>query len=399
MEVSSMFADAALKPILCVEMHTIGQPTRIIYKGFPELSGTLLDQRAQAKRDHDHVRTRLMLEPRGHFDMYGALLRPQTELTTSGEAHMGVLFMTNDGFSTMCGHATIALGRFLVDTHDKSIFPRRDELLHDPKTSTIKLNLHAPCGLVKVTVPTTPDGTKSDPSKPVSFESVPSFATGINIPIPLPPQYRWPELGSRESVTTDLSYGGAFFCMISATELGFPQGLAGIDLDATNKATRLLKAAIIGDPQLQRLLHHPENTDLGFLEAVIVVDDTLGNPTPGSKGSETGICFFADQQVDRSPSGSGVSARIALAHAKGVLRQDESWTYHSLVSNAFAGKGAFTGSVITADQDAAVVDGHASLAVCARVEGFAYYTGFHCFVVEGADSIGEQGFTLRSLGG
>jgi trans-L-3-hydroxyproline dehydratase len=394
-----MFADAALKPMLCVEMHTTGEPTRIIYRGFPELSGTLLEQRAQAKRDHDHVRTRLMLEPRGHFDMYGALLRPQTELTTSGEAHMGVLFMTNDGFSTMCGHATIALGRFLVDTHDKSIFPRRDELLHDPKTNTIKLNLHAPCGLVKVTVPTTPDGSKSDPSKPVSFDSVPSFATGINISIPIPPQYRWPELKARECIMADFSYGGAFYCMVSAAELGFPQGLIGIDLDATNKATRLLKAAIITDPQLQSLFHHPDHTDLGFLYAVIIVDIALCTTAPGSSGSETGICFFADQQVDRSPTGSGVSARIALAHAKGVLRQGESWTYHSLVSNAFAGKGAFTGSVITADKNAAVIDGHASLAVCVRVEGFAYYTGFHSFVVEGADPIGEQGFTLRSLGG
>lgn len=399
MEIPPKFAVAALKPILCVEMHTTGEPTRIIYKGFPELSGTLLEQRAQAKRDHDHVRTRLMLEPRGHFDMYGALLRPKTELTMSGEAHMGVLFMTNDGFSTMCGHATIALGRFLVDTHDKSIFPRRDELLHDPKANTIKLNLHAPCGLVKVTVPTTPDGIKSDPSKPVSFESVPSFATGINIPITLPRQYRWPEIKSQNIITVDFSYGGAFYCMISAAELGIPQGLASIDLDAANKATRLLKTRIMVDHTLQRFFHHPDHADLGFLYAVIIVDDTLGMPAPGSKGSDTGICYFADQQVDRSPTGSGVSARIALAHAKGVLRQGESWTYHSLVSNAFAGKGSFTGSVITAEEDASVVPGHKALAVCVKVEGFAYYTGFHSFVVEDADPIGEQGFTFKCLGG
>lgn len=399
MEFLSIFADAALKPILCVEMHTTGEPTRIIYKGFPELSGTLLEQRAQAKRDHDHVRTRLMLEPRGHFEMYGALLRPETELTRSGEAHMGVLFMTNDGFSTMCGHATIALGRFLVDAHDERIFPRRNELTHDPKTDTIVLNLHAPCGLVKVTVPTTPDGNKADPSRPVSFDSVSSFATGIDVTIPLPPQYRWPELKTRDSVTADFSYGGAFYCMISAAELGFPQGLAGIDLDATNKATRLLKAAIIADPQLRNFFRHPDHSDLGFLYSVIIVDANLGNPAPGTRGSETGLCYFADQQIDRSPTGSGVSARIALAYTKGVLRQGESWTYHSLVSNAFAGKGSFTGCVMSVEEDIVDVNGHALRAVRVRVEGFAYYTGFHSFVVEDVDPVGEQGFTFNRLGG
>ena len=176
-----MFSDPILKPIPCVKMHTTGEPTRIIYKGFPELSGTLLEQRSQAKRDFDHVRTRLMLEPRGHFDMYGALLRPHIELTKCGEAHMGVLFVTNDGFSTMCGHAAIALGRFLVDTHDPRVFPKREEPVHDPKTNTILLNLHAPCGLVKVTVPSTPDGTQADPLRPVSFEPVPSFTTAIDM--------------------------------------------------------------------------------------------------------------------------------------------------------------------------------------------------------------------------
>src|SRR6187402_2556894 len=114
--------------IHCVEMHTTGEPTRIIYKGFPELRGSLLEQRAEAKASHDNIRAQLILEPRGHWDMYGAVLRQQTELVASGEAHIGVLFMHNDGFSTMCGHATIALGRFLIDTHDLSVFPKRNEL-------------------------------------------------------------------------------------------------------------------------------------------------------------------------------------------------------------------------------------------------------------------------------
>jgi len=98
--------------IRCIEMHTTGEPTRIVYAGYPALSGTLLEQRALASEKYDHLRRRLILEPRGHRDMYGAVLRQSTELVDAGLADIGVIFMTNDGYSNMCGHATIALGRF-----------------------------------------------------------------------------------------------------------------------------------------------------------------------------------------------------------------------------------------------------------------------------------------------
>jgi trans-L-3-hydroxyproline dehydratase len=165
--------------ITCVDMHTTGEPTRIVISGYPSLTGTLFEQRTRARTHHDNIRKCLLLEPRGHFDMYGAVLRPVTELTRTGKAHIGVLFMTNDGYSTMCGHATIALGRFLLDTHDKTVFPNRDNVKYDPATKSATLKLHAPCGLLDVTVPVTIDGQKSDPSRPVTFVSVPSFATGI----------------------------------------------------------------------------------------------------------------------------------------------------------------------------------------------------------------------------
>lgn len=202
-------------PILCVEMHTTGEPTRIIYANYPHLHGTLLEQRAQARRDHDSIRKSILLEPRGHNDMYGAILCRSTELVDRGDAHMGVLFMTTEGYSTMCGHATIALGRFLVDIHDKNIFPHRDELRYDPETQTTKLLLHAPCGLLEVTAPTSPGGHKADASRNVSFLSVPSFAPGLGVQIAVPADLRWPQLGSRTYVTGDISYGGAFFIIIS----------------------------------------------------------------------------------------------------------------------------------------------------------------------------------------
>lgn len=263
--------------IQCIEMHTTGEPTRIAYAGYPDVTGTLLEQRVQAKAKYDHIRRRLNWEPRGHFDMYGAILRPHTELTASGDAHIGVLFTTNEGYSTMCGHATIALGRMLVDADDH-MFPRRAQLEYNSDSRTALLKLHAPCGLLEVTVPTTNDGKRSDPSRPVSFLSVPSFATGISVRIPISSQYQWPELNGRDHVTADFSYGGAFYCFISVQELGFSGRLNEVDLTAMNNATRNLKAAVKANHDLHESFEHPLEQDLSFLYGVIVTGKSRADP-------------------------------------------------------------------------------------------------------------------------
>ena len=385
--------------IRTVEMHTTGEPTRIIYSGFPKLQGTtLLQKRADAKLNHDHVRGRLMLEPRGHREMYGALLVNTTELTTKNEADIGVLFMHNEGWATMCGHATIALGRFLID-YDAQTCPDlfTDRKLHlDEKTMTTAIKLHCPCGILDVTVPVTaePQGRlKSDPERQVSFVNVDSFATGINVEVSLPTSYRWPELGERAKITADFCYGGAFYCVVGVRELGFPEGLKASSLDALSQATGTLKAALVADPQYKRLFEHSNEEDLGFLYGVIITDEQQGNSAEGAAGAETGLCFFAAQQVDRSPCGSGVAARRALAHAKGLRPPEKRWTYHSLVSNAHRGQGAFTahvvGEPIPRDGCDATED-----RVRVQVEGRAFYTGFASFFVEQADSISSAGFAL-----
>lgn len=375
----------------CLDMHTTGEPTRIVYGGYPALSGTLLEQRAQAKQQYDHVRRKLMLEPRGHRDMYGAVLRQDTEYTATGEAHIGVLFLTNEGYSTMCGHATIALGRFLIDTHDKTVFPRRDEVKHDPGARIARLVLHAPCGLVEVTVPTNADGTKSDPTKPVLHISVPSFATGLNVRIEVPGEYRWPQLGERTHLTADFSYGGAFYCLIRGEEIGFAGGLSSdIDLAALDLATRNIKAAVNKDPSLRYLFTHPDHEALGFLYSVVVVDPQAGSLLPATTRAEIGLCFFADQQIDRSPTGSAVAARIALAYARGLK---ESVTYHSLVSHANRGRGGFAGRVY--DEIGKMDEGLPIVRV--QVEGFASYVGTASFVVEDSDALGNEGFLFEQL--
>ncbi|KAF4151789.1 hypothetical protein CNMCM6069_003057 [Aspergillus lentulus] len=383
------------QPIRCIDMHTTGEPTRIIYSGFPTLSGTLLEQRDQAKQQHDHIRKRLMLEPRGHNGMYGAIIRPETELVSSGAAHIGVLFIHNEGFSTMCGHATIALGRFLVDTHDYSVFPRREDLVFEADTQTVSLNIHAPCGLVQVTVPVTADGGKSDPSRPVTFLSTPAFATRIQMAVPIAPAIRWPELRGRDFIVLDVSYGGAFYAIVQASELGFSGGLRDLDLDAMTRCIQKLKPYLMGLPEVQAAVRHPHDQRLSFLYSVMVVDSALGFQPGGVQGTETGLCYFAENQIDRSPTGSCVTARMALAYARGVRSLGQRWAYNSLVSNHF-GTGAF-GAEIVEEVTVDGLEGGSLNAVIVQVEGQAFYTGASVFVVEHEDRISPSGFTMEKV--
>ena len=336
----------------------------------------------------------LILEPRGHVGMYGAILRPSTELVSAGEADMGVLFLTNEGYSTMCGHASIALGRFLVDCHDETVFPRREMLEYDQATRTVKVRLHAPCGLVVLTVPTTDSGRTSDPSRPVSFLSVPSFASGLDVKIPIPPHLRWPELQG-DSVAMNIAYGGAFYALVRASDLGLPNVFANLatQLTTVSEATKRLKQTIVNDANARKLIEHPEHDDLSFLYSVLVVDDSVDIK---ASGSELGLCFFGDQQIDRSPTGSAVAARVAAAHAKGERDIGRSWTYDSIVSRAM-GKGHFTGTP-EATTVLKMRAGEELGAVVVKVEGYAFYTGFHEFVREEGDSI-ESGFLLERLVG
>ncbi|CAK44882.1 hypothetical protein CBS115989_8802 [Aspergillus niger] len=383
--------------IKCVDMHTTGEPTRIVYAGFPPLRGSLLSQRDQARDQYDHLRKRIMLEPRGHYDMYGAILRPSTELVESGEAHIGVLFTHNGGFSTMCGHATIALGRFLVDTHDVAVFPKQNELVVED--TSVVVNLHAPCGLVRITVPVqeTADGFKSDPSRAVSFLSTPGYAAATNLTILIPPEIRWSELEGRESITLDVSYGGAFYALINMHELGFAStGLKKVDLDSLSQVMRRLKTYLESHPDILSACQHPEDKRLSYLYSIMLVDTNVGFKPDGVAGAETGLCFFADNQIDRSPTGSCVTARMALAHAKGERSVGQRWAYNSVVSNHFQ-TGAFEAEIVETGLRVEGGNAPAKDAVVVRVEGRAYYTGTSSFMVEEGDVTSHGGFVMSDI--
>ncbi|KAF7793769.1 hypothetical protein EIP86_004890 [Pleurotus ostreatoroseus] len=284
-----------------------------------------------------------------------------------------------EGYSTMCGHATIALGRFFVDTHDPSVFPGREKLVYDADSQETLLRLHVPCGVVHVRVPTTGVGkdARSDGTRAVRFTSVPSFASAVDVRVDIPEDQRWTQLtaAGRAYVTVDIAFGGAYYAIVSASELGFDDGILAHDLRELDDATATVKALLA---PCRELFAHPSERDLEYLYGVIVVEER-------GERRELGLCFFANQQIDRSPTGSGVCARVALSVAKRVLAVGDEVEYESLVSLDVPGN-AFVGKAVSRTSGGGVV---------VEVGGRGFYTGAHCFLFETALDGFSDGFEVR----
>jgi trans-L-3-hydroxyproline dehydratase len=330
-----------------VEMHTGGEPVRIVVSGYPSIPGaTILDKRRYARERLDHLRKLLIYEPRGHFDMYGVI---PVEPDLPG-ADLAVLFIHNEGYSTMCGHATIALGRYAVD-HG----------LVEPKTPVTELAIQCPCGLVRVKVDVT-ETEKGLVSGAVSFESVPSFALALDQELEVP------GLGK---VRFDIAYGGAFYALVDAASLG-------LDLERSPLAQLVETADRITKTLSTELrLEHPDDPDLAFLYGTILTDGGDGSDRPSRN-----LCIFADREVDRSPTGSGVSARMAVQVARGQVGLGETRGFESLTGAVFSARA-------TRVERAGRFD-----AVRIEVGGHSHYTGRSRFSVEAGDPLGS-GFLLR----
>jgi trans-L-3-hydroxyproline dehydratase len=322
-----------------VEMHTGGEPTRIVVDGWPKFSGgTLLDKRREARERFDHLRRGLMLEPRGHDGMYGALLVEPDH----PEADLAVLFMHNEGYSTMCGHATIALARWAVESGRVK--------RTDPETV---VRLQCPCGLVTARVAA--DGS-------VRFDSVPAFAHALDRIVPT---------STWGPVTVDIAYGGAFYAFLAADSIG---------LDLRTSPMRAIvdageEIAIAAAEAIP--LEHPDAPDLAFLYGAILTDGGTGADAPSRN-----VCIFAGRQIDRSPTGSGVTARMALQIARREARLDEERRFESCTGAIFTGR---------AVRDAPPVGPRK--AVIVEVGGTAHVTGESRFRFDAADPL-REGFLL-----
>jgi proline racemase len=331
--------------ITTLDTHAAGEPLRIITGGLPTLEGsTILERRRFMRDNYDHVRRALMWEPRGHYNMYGCVLTPPV----TPEADLGVLFMHNEGYSTMCGHGVIALVTALIEAGAVQ-----------PKGRQTPINLDTPAGLVRAVAHLGGD----DHVERVTFQNVASFVLARDLEIDLPKYGRFP---------VDIAFGGAFYGILPAERIGLQ-----VTPEQTSKlvaAGEAIKCAVSSTLAIE----HPFETDLGFLYGTI-----LTGPPESPDHHSRNICVFANAEVDRSPTGTGVSARLALHHAQGELAADEIIVIESILGR----HSAFSGRIV----DTGHVGPYA--AVVPEVGGTAFITGRHEFIVEPGDSVG-QGFLL-----
>jgi trans-L-3-hydroxyproline dehydratase len=329
--------------IATTEMHTGGEPVRIVTAGYPPIPGaTILAKRRHAQVHLDHLRRLLIFEPRGHFDMYGVIpVEPDLP-----DADLAVLFMQNEGYSTMCGHAVIALARWAVDSGQVT---RRE-----PETPVA---IQCPCGLVRAHYATA--GERQGQSR---FTSVPAFALALDAAVEVP---------GHGTVVLDVGYGGAFYAVLSAEALG-------LDVRRSAVADLVAAAAAVTEATRRQVpLEHPDDPDLAFLYGTILTDGGDGAEAPSAN-----ICVFAAREVDRSPTGSGVTARLALLHARGQLPLGAERKFASITGAIFAGRTVAPARV-----------GRLA-AVTVEVGGRAFYTGNARFTLEPEDELGK-GFLLR----
>jgi proline racemase len=329
------------------DYHTAGEPFRIVVGGAPDIPGTTVAQRrvfAQGDDDVDRVRRMLCHEPRGHADMYGGFLTPPDD----DGADFGVLFWHKDGFSTACGHGTIALGAWAVESGKVDAAP-------DGDTDVV---IDVPSGRVTARV-TCRDGAVQR----VAFVNVPAYPIARDVPVTT----------SRGEITADLGYGGAIYASVPATAVGLsvePSSYA--DLVAVG---REIKWLLDGSEWAQ----HPSDPRLSGVYGTILYDD-LGGTADGLR--QRNVTIFADGEADRSPCGSGTSARIALLDDAAELADGATLTHDSIVGTTF------TARVV------ARTTAEGRPAVLTEVEGSAYRTGEHSFVLQANDPVGT-GFVLR----
>jgi proline racemase len=321
--------------IAATDYHTAGEPFRIVEDGLPDIPGaTVAERREHAARSDevDRVRRLLCHEPRGHADMYGGFLVPPDD----GGADLGVLFWHKDGFSTACGHGTIALGAWAVDSGR----------VEAPDDGDVDVTIDVPSGRVVARVRRRAGATES-----VAFRNVPSYVVARGV-----------DAGGAE---VDVAFGGAIYAFAPAAHFGL-RVVSG-DLPGLIDAGREVKRALAGS----ELSRHPEDDRLSGIYGTVLHEQL-------APLHHRNVAIFADGEVDRSPTGSATSARTALLADEGTLDSWETWRNDSIVGTTFHARaiGEAPGGLLT------------------EVEGTAFRTGEHRFFLDPGDPLGT-GFVLR----
>jgi proline racemase len=331
-----------------VDYHTAGEPFRIVAEPPVELGGkSVADRRARAIVDPEAnwLRQLLCHEPRGHADMYGAFIVPPDD----DGADVGVLFWHKDGFSTACGHGTIALGVWALQTGR----------VEPGDAGMTEVVIDVPSGRVAARVHSDHERITA-----VDFVNVESYVIAEAVPVAT----------SRGDVTATVSFGGAIYASVEARTAGLSVTAEHVpDLISLG---RQVKRALADSPYAQ----HPADPRLSGIYGTIIFDD-LGCDDAGNL-YQRNVTVFADGEVDRSPCGSGTCARLASLHASGQLDVGRVLTHESIVGTRFHAR------VL----DRRTVGGRP--VVLPEVTGMAYKTGEHIFSADPSDSL-SPGFVLR----
>jgi proline racemase len=348
--------------ISTTDYHTAGEPFRIVTAGVPSCPGrTVLEKRRWAAAHLDHVRRLLVNEPRGHADMYGCFV---VEPDDAG-ADLGVLFFHNGGFSTACGHGTIALVTWALEsgTLPRPGVPAKPDSRGGavegvpgeaggggtPVTddvAEVEVTVDVPSGRLP-TWARVRTGTQGLDVLSVRFRNVPSFVAARGV--------------VAAGRTVDVAFGGAFYAIAPAL----------LPIDAAHLPALIERGRAIKDElNAEGRFVHPREPDLRDIYGVIWTD--------GSRN----VTVFADGEVDRSPCGSGTSARLALLDAGGELPRGDVLHHRGIVGTEFTAR--VVGSAEVAGLPAVITE----------VEGSAHLTGRHEFVLEAEDPLGT-GFLLR----
>jgi len=326
--------------ITTVDSHTAGEPTRIVIGGFPRVPGkNMNEKRIYLQKELDFLRTLLMHEPRGHNDMFGAVLM---EPEVSG-ADLGVVFMDGGGYLPMCGHGVIGVATVALEMG-----------LVEAKEPVTTVALDTPAGIVYTRV-----NVEDLKVKSVTMKGLPSFfytSSAIRV-------------SNVGEVPVEISFGGNFFAIVNAKDIG-------IEIKSEN-VTELIQIGMkIRNAANLIPVEHPEIPYINKVELVEICGEST-NPMADSRS----IVVFGDGQVDRSPCGTGTCAKMATLYARGNLKLNEDFVHESVLGTLFIGR---------LIEETAVGD---FKAVVPEVTGSAYITGIQQFIVDPSDPL-KYGFCL-----
>src|SRR6187397_3235516 len=330
------FHDSRGSVFKCIDADTCGNPVRLVYAGGPALEGNNMSEKRQHfLKEYDWIRKGLMFEPRGHDMMSGSILYPPHD----PQNDVAVLFIETSGCLPMCGHGTI--GTVTIALEEGLIIPRTPGIIR----------MEAPAGLVLISY--VQEGKKI---KSVKLKNVASFLAAEDIEV------ECPDLGT---LKVDVSYGGNFYAIVDVQQ-NF-RGLEHFSADQLISWSRVMRRRI----NETRSFVHPDDTTINGCSHILWTGETIDKTSTARNA-----VFYGDKAIDRSPCGTGTSARMAQWYAKGKLKKGDEFIHESIIGSQFTGR---------IEEEIPDAFGTGKPAIVPSIEGWAIITGYNTIIIDDED--------------